>query len=149
MITAGVLLSILWKHAQCTLIMRFAAGRRKTIHQWQCSFHLKAVLSLVKRIATVLDRCSDTGPGGAEFYITVNMIMFSSHLTNDDVTKWKHFPRYRPFVRGNHRPPVNSAHKGRWRRVWCFLWSAPEQTVVQIIGTPAIWDAIALIMTSL
>ena len=32
-----------------------------------------------------------------------------------DVIKWKHFPRYRPFVRGIHRSPVNSPHKGQWR----------------------------------
>ena len=25
---------------------------------------------------------------------------------HDDVTKWKHFPRYLSFVRGVHRPPV-------------------------------------------
>ena len=35
--------------------------------------------------------------------------------TNDDVIKWKHFPRYWPFVRGIHRSPVNSPHKGQWR----------------------------------
>ena len=34
---------------------------------------------------------------------------------HDDVIKWKHFPRYRPFVRGIHRSPVNSPHKGQWR----------------------------------
>ena len=34
---------------------------------------------------------------------------------HDDVIKWKHFPRYRPFVRGFHRSPVNSQHKGQWR----------------------------------
>ena len=33
--------------------------------------------------------------------------------------------------------------------LWCFLWSAPEQTVEQIIETPVILDAIALIMTPL
>ena len=33
--------------------------------------------------------------------------------------------------------------------LWCFLWYAPEQTVEQTIETPVIWDAIALIMTSL
>ena len=32
-----------------------------------------------------------------------------------DVIKWKHFPRYWPFVRGIHRSPVNSPHKGQWR----------------------------------
>ena len=33
--------------------------------------------------------------------------------------------------------------------LWCFLWFAPEQTAEQPIETPVIWDAIALIMTSL
>ena len=33
--------------------------------------------------------------------------------------------------------------------LWCFLWTAPGQTVVQTLDTPAIWDAIELIMTSL
>ena len=32
---------------------------------------------------------------------------------HDDVIKWKHFPRYWPFVQGIHRPPVNSPHKGQ------------------------------------
>ena len=34
---------------------------------------------------------------------------------HDDVTKWKHFPRQWPFVRGIPRSPVNSPHKGQWR----------------------------------
>ena len=34
---------------------------------------------------------------------------------HDDVIKWNHFPRYWPFVRGIHRSPVNSLHKGQWR----------------------------------
>ena len=33
--------------------------------------------------------------------------------------------------------------------LWCVIWSAPEQTVEQTIKTPVIWDAIALIVTSL
>ena len=37
-----------------------------------------------------------------------------------DVIKWKHFPRYRPFVRGIHRSPVNSPHKGQWCRSLMF-----------------------------
>ena len=41
-------------------------------------------------------------------------------LQHDDVIKWKHFPRYWPFVRGIHRPPVNSPHKGQWRRAVIF-----------------------------
>ena len=39
---------------------------------------------------------------------------------NDDVIKWKHFPRYCPFVRGIHRSPVNSPHKGQWRGTSMF-----------------------------
>ena len=36
-------------------------------------------------------------------------------INHYDVIKWKHFPRYWPFVRGIHRSPVNSPHKGQWR----------------------------------
>ena len=36
-------------------------------------------------------------------------------VQHDGVIKWKHFPRYWPFMRGIHRSPVNAAHKGQWR----------------------------------
>ena len=39
---------------------------------------------------------------------------------HDDVIKWKHFPRNWPFVRGIHRSPVNSPHKGQWRGALMF-----------------------------
>ena len=39
---------------------------------------------------------------------------------HDDVMKWKHFPRYWPFVWGIHRSPVNSPHKGQWRGALMF-----------------------------
>ena len=39
---------------------------------------------------------------------------------HDDVIKWKHFPRYWPFVWGIHRSPVNSPHKGQWRGTLMF-----------------------------
>ena len=63
---------------------------------------------------------------------------------HDDVNKWKHFPRYWPFVRGIHRSPVDSPHKGRWRGAlmisliyaWTNGWANNR-------------DAVALIMTSL
>ena len=41
-------------------------------------------------------------------------------VTHDDVIKWKHFPRYSPFVWGIHRSPVNSPHKGQWRGALMF-----------------------------
>ena len=39
---------------------------------------------------------------------------------HDDVIKRKHFPRYWPFVRGIHRSPVNSPHRGQWRGTLMF-----------------------------
>ena len=38
----------------------------------------------------------------------------------DDVIKWKHFPRYWPFVLGTHRSPANSTYKGQWRGALMF-----------------------------
>ena len=35
-------------------------------------------------------------------------------ICHDDVIKWKYFPHYWPFVRGIHRPLLNSPHKGQW-----------------------------------
>ena len=35
------------------------------------------------------------------------------NVVHDDVIKWKHFPRYWPFVRGIYRSPMNSPHKGQ------------------------------------
>ena len=47
---------------------------------------------------------------------------------HDDVIKWKHFPRYWPIVRGIHRPPVNSPHKGQWRGALMFslIWAGMD-----------------------
>ena len=47
---------------------------------------------------------------------------FPPQLTSnhDDVIKWKYFPRYWTFVRGIHRSPVNSPHKGQWRGALIF-----------------------------
>ena len=50
----------------------------------------------------------------------VTRLILNSH---DDVIKWKHFPRYWPFVRGIHRSPVKSHHKGQWRGALIFSLS--------------------------
>ena len=47
----------------------------------------------------------------------------SSHC---DVFKWKRFPCYWPFLRGIHRSPVNSLHKGQWRGALMVISSAPS-----------------------
>ena len=67
--------------------------------------------------------------------LTCNNISFPVH---DDVIKWKHFPRYWPFVRGTYRSPVNSPQKRpvtqsfdvffdlhpnkRLSKQWCGWW---------------------------
>ena len=40
---------------------------------------------------------------------------YQNNIYHDDVIKWKHFPRYWPFVQGIHWSSVNSPHKGQWR----------------------------------
>ena len=54
----------------------------------------------------------DAGGGGGKV----------SMYINDDVIKWKHFPRNWPFVRGIHhtKVPVNSPHKSQWRGALMF-----------------------------
>ena len=49
--------------------------------------------------------------------------MFSK--VRDNVMKWNDFPCYWSFVRGNHRPPVNSPYKGQWRGALMFslIWA--------------------------
>ena len=56
-------------------------------------------------------------PQTSDRYCRMFHAMTSKH---DDVIKWKHFPRYWPFVRGIRRPPVNYPHKGQWRRALMF-----------------------------
>ena len=53
--------------------------------------------------------------------------------THDDIIKWKHFPRFWPFVRGSHWSPVRGIHRSPLNSLcasdaehWCFLWSVPE-----------------------
>ena len=65
------------------------------------------------------------------FFFWIGNKPLSLPTTNADVRAWKRFPpwwrhqmetfpRYRPFVRGIHRSPVNSPHKGQWRVALVF-----------------------------
>ena len=65
----------------------------------------------------------------------------------DDVIQWKHFLASLALCEG--KPPVTGGSpltKASDRELWCFLWSAREQTAEQTIETPVISDAIMLIM---
>ena len=54
-----------------------------------------------------------------ESFLLEDRGLFILHIRND-IIKWKHFPRYWPFVWGYHRSAVNSPHKGQWRRALMF-----------------------------
>ena len=47
-------------------------------------------------------------------------VMYVHNEKHYDVIKWKQFPRYWPFVRGIHRSPMDSHHKGQWRGALVF-----------------------------
>ena len=54
-------------------------------------------------------------------FLRSNMYFYQLLLPSHyDVIKSKHFPRYWPIVRGIHRSPVNSPHKGQWRGALMF-----------------------------
>ena len=54
--------------------------------------------------------------------MTYNTQLEWALLTHDDVTKWRQFPRYWPFVCGI---PMNSHHKGQWRGslIFSLTWA--------------------------
>ena len=57
----------------------------------------------------------------ADSYVeSIRVVKTTISVYHDDVIKWKHFPRYWPFVRGIHRSPVNPSHKGQWRGALMF-----------------------------
>ena len=75
-----------------------------------CSFGYKLG---VKRFGNKL--CSrEVGRSPTWFLCYWRVRPFATIALHDDVIKWKHFPRYWPFVRGIHRSPVNSPHKSQW-----------------------------------
>ena len=94
---------------------------RLCIHELPCSPETSTILILIAM----------SSPSGAwndeniQHTITkatfVKTFSVSTNLSqHDDVIKWKHFPRYWQFVRGIHRSPVNSQHKGQWRVALMF-----------------------------
>ena len=70
--------------------------------------------------------------------------MIQTHGTfRDDVIKWKHFHVTDPLWGDSNGHRCIPFTKASDAGLWCFLYSAPEQT----IETPVVWGAIALINT--
>ena len=68
----------------------------------------------ISKIPSVLPACP------YHDYIISLLLCNASGNGHDDAIKWKHFPRYWPFVWGIHRSPVNSPHRGQWRGALMF-----------------------------
>ena len=58
-------------------------------------------------------------------------------IFHDDIIKWKHFPRYWPFVWGIHWSPVNSPHKGQWHKALRFslMMMSSNGNIFRITGS--------------
>ena len=50
-----------------------------------------------------------------QFYEKQSLKPLYAEWCYDDAIKWKHFPRYWPFVWGIHQSPVKFLHKWKWR----------------------------------
>ena len=114
-------------------------GNLKSIERWW----LPNRWILASSLATInhVERKTPTVPGVVKFgfceyrdrlvkgYVTWMAYRFYWQLysvlkysvVHGDAIKWNPFPRYWPFVRGIHRSPVNSPHKGQWR--WALMFS--------------------------
>ena len=66
--------------------------------------------------------CFCTSADGIALWSTVisSGTMIANPGSHGDVIKWKFFPGYWPFVRGIHRSPMDSPHKGQWHGALMF-----------------------------
>ena len=104
---------------------------------WECNLEMALILSRPQCVnentsgentnlmtAFLLTIMMSSPQNKAEQYNPVHIlrnILYLIHQHNhDDDIKWKHFPPYWTFVRGIHRLPVNSPHKGQWRGALMF-----------------------------
>ena len=75
-----------------------------------------------------------------------------NHITavcyHNDVIKWKHFPRYWPFIRGIHRSRWIPHTKASDAELWCLFDLRPKKNGWVKMVRLLIWDAIVPIMTS-
>ena len=72
-----------------------------------------------------LSLCDTAGPIDDKSTLAQIMAWCDQTTTHHDVIKWKHFQHYWPFVKGIHQSPVDSRHKGQWRRalVFSLMWA--------------------------
>ena len=108
---------------------------------WYFLYFLQMIIALLSSMAVKSRYCQDElalsyvsnkpiFPVAIQTPSELFPLMDTGMWVHGDVIKWKHFPRYWPFVRGIHRSPVNSPHRGQWRgtlmfsliRTWINVW---------------------------
>ena len=57
------------------------------------------------------------------------VMLVERFVRNDEVIKWKNFPRYWPLWGEFTGPGWIPLIKASDMELWCFLWSVPEQTI--------------------
>ena len=103
------------KHTQPAHVL---AGTRRTVISEDCN-------SVISWIAYRADSRLRPANDRRHYFVTTSLICWAQaqnqpwcyyvRCDHNNVIKWKHFPRYYPFVWGIHGSPVNSPHKGQWR----------------------------------
>ena len=98
----------------------YYSGRRILV------FSTNKVINLILNVILLLRntlRHFNNGAYGLRFFWWCERVLRAlscASKAHEDVIKWKHSPRYWTFVRGIHRSPVNSSHKGQWRGALMF-----------------------------
>ena len=80
--------------------------------------------------------------------LMVNHFDDMTFIWRDDVIKWKHFPRYWPFVGGIHRWPVDSLTQATDAEHRCFLDLRLNKPLSKQSETPVIrarYDVIVMV----
>ena len=97
----------------------FASSSQPSSWVWHCA------MSGVSRPNEGLTGVADIHTWCISVYIKrygIPAVHALQYLWHDDVIKWKHFPRYCPFVRGIHRSPVGYTHKGQWLEAFIYFF---------------------------
>ena len=112
------LINVLSRSLQCFLYCRVLLYRVITTPLCMCI------------ISTVITRISRVHWDSINFvFVNIPSTHSNTHayqLFHDDVIKWKHFPRYWPFVREFTGPRWIPRTKASEAELWCVLWSASE-----------------------
>ena len=69
------------------------------------------------------------GPSTAITWASIKCRDVLLHPHHEDIINWKHFLRYWPFVRGTTNHRWITLTKASDEELWCFRWSAPDQTL--------------------